>query len=130
MKTKVYTSGILVRNGKILIIKRNYDAPRFANMWDTVGGHLKSDEFAEECMLREAKEEIGLKVRIKKAGKVLEFNDKYGRSVSIPFLIESDSDKVKLNYEHRDYKWVYPNEIKNYNCVPDIIKIAKLFGLV
>ena len=131
IKTRIFTSGILLRNKKILIIKRSSIAPRFPNMWDSIGGHLKDgNESAEDCMIREAKEEVGLDLKIKKAGKVYEFYDDYGRAIVIPFLLESDSDKVKLSFEHSEYKWIEPKDLKNYESAPDIFESAKNLGLI
>jgi 8-oxo-dGTP diphosphatase len=129
-RTRAFTSGILFKDGKILIMKRGSAAPTYPNVWDNLGGHLIERESAEECMIREAKEECGLDVRIKKTGKVYEYVDKYGRSVVIPYLLESDSNKVKLSFEHTEYKWVEPEELKNLECVPDIIEDCKVFGLL
>lgn len=131
MKTRVFTSGIVMYKGRVLILKRSPTAPRFPNEWDNVGGHFKDEnESAEECILREAKEECGLNVKIKKAGKVFEIFDEYGRAVVIPFLLESDSDKVVLSFEHTEYKWIEPEEIKSYVSVPDLIEDAKIFGFI
>jgi hypothetical protein len=69
-------------------------------------------------------------VRIVQEGNVVEYNDDYGRSISIPFLLESDSDDVKLSFEHSDFKWVNPEEIANYDNGLDILRCAKLFNLV
>jgi len=129
MKTRIFTSGILMRKGKILIVKRGPTAPRFPNMWDDIGGHPNENENAEDCMIREAKEECGLDVKIKKAGKVYEYYDDYGRAIAIPFLLESNSSKVKLSFEHVEYKWIEPKELKNYDCVPDLIEDVKIFIL-
>jgi 8-oxo-dGTP diphosphatase len=129
-KSRAFTSGILVFDGKILILKRGPTAPTYPNMWDTLGGHLVERETAEECIIREAKEECGLDVRIKKAGRVFEYIDEYGRGIAIPYLLESDSNKVKLSFEHTEFKWIEPKEIKNYNCVPDLIEDYKIFGLI
>jgi 8-oxo-dGTP pyrophosphatase MutT (NUDIX family) len=81
-------------------------------------------------MIREAKEECGLDVKIKKAGKVYEYYDDYGRVIAIPFLLESNSSKVKLSFEHSEYRWIEPKDLKNYDCVPDLVEDVKIFGLV
>ena len=130
MSTRIFTSGILTYDGKILILKRGETAPRFPGIWDPPGGHLKDErETAEECMLREVKEECGLDVKIKESGEVYQLFDDYGRAIVIPFLLESDTDKVKLSFEHTEYKWIEPKEIKNYECCPDLINNIRIFGL-
>lgn len=129
-RTRVFTSGILLRDGKVLILKRGSAAPTYPKIWDTLGGHVSERESAEDCMRREAKEECGLDVEIKKSGRVYEYVDSYGRSIVIPYLLESESDEVKLSSEHIEYKWIKPEEIKDLECVPDLKESCRLFGLL
>lgn len=113
-----------------MIIKRSSSAPRHPGEWDVPGGHLKDEkETAEECMIREAKEEIGLDVKIKKAGKVYEYLDEYGRAIAIPFLLESGSNEVKLSHEHTEFRWIEPSQISKFKIGIDAIEDVKLFGL-
>ena len=130
MRTRVFTTGIVLHKRKILILKRSLTAPRYANTWDNVGGQVKEGEKAEETVIREAKEESGLKVKIKKAGKVFQFFDKYGRAIAIPYLLTTKTDKVKISFEHSEYKWIMPNELKKYQVVKDYIMAAKMFDLL
>lgn len=130
MKTRVGTTGLLLHDGKVLILKRGPTAPTFPNTWDSIGGLVSENESVEDCMLREAKEEIGSSVRIRESGKVLDYMDKYGRVIAIPFLLGSDSNKIRLSFEHTEYKWVKPKELKNYRCTPELPKLLKLFKLI
>ena len=58
-----------------------------------------------------------------------EYLDKYGRAVGLPFLLQADSSRVALS-EHTDYKWVSLNELKGYNCVPEIRRALFALKLV
>ena len=60
MKTRVFTAGVLVRGGKVLVLKRKTDDDTYPGLWDCLGGHFEAGESAEECMSREAREESGL----------------------------------------------------------------------
>ena len=44
------------------------------------------------------------------------------------FLFKTKKPKVKLNWENSDYSWIKPNELKNYETVPELEKI--LFSLL
>ena len=66
-KTRVFTSAIVRYKGKFLILRRSQTAKFNPGAWDSVGGHLKEYETAEENTLREAKEETGLKMKILKS---------------------------------------------------------------
>jgi 8-oxo-dGTP pyrophosphatase MutT (NUDIX family) len=80
-------------------------------------------------MIREAKEESGLDVRIVRPGPLLEYVDEYGRAIAVPFLIESDSAKVSLT-EHSEYKWIAPTSATRYRAVPDLLRALEAFGLL
>ena len=40
-----------------------------------------------------------------------------------PFLFKAKDPKIKLNWENSEFKWIKPNEIKNYETVPELEKI-------
>jgi len=129
MKTIVFTSGVIMKNRKILILKRRIEDGIHGGCWDSTGGHLKEHESAEEAIIREAREETGLDVRIKMSGKVFEIIEDDERWVVIPFLLEALSDEVKIS-EHTEYKWIRPKDLENYPTVPDLPKICRMFGLL
>ena len=45
-----------------------------------------------------------------------------------PFLFKTKNPEIKLNWENSEFKWIKPNEIKNYETVPELEKI--LFSLL
>jgi 8-oxo-dGTP pyrophosphatase MutT (NUDIX family) len=45
-----------------------------------------------------------------------------------PFLFTTKNLEIKLNWENSEFKWIEPNEIKNYETVPELEKI--LFSLL
>ena len=45
-----------------------------------------------------------------------------------PFLFNTKNQEIKLNCENSDFNWIKPNEIKNYETVPELEKI--LFSLL
>ncbi len=51
---------VLIEDGKILIIKRAGEP--FKGEWAVPGGRIEDDETAEQCLVREMKEETGLDV--------------------------------------------------------------------
>ncbi|MDA4121645.1 MAG: NUDIX hydrolase [Thaumarchaeota archaeon] len=126
--TRIFTTGILIRNGKLLILKRKMDDDTYPGLWDCPGGHFEKGESAEECMIREAREESGLDVKILRPGPLLDYTDLYGRAISVPFMIRSDSGTVSLT-EHSESKWIRPEEISNYRAVPDLLLALEAFGL-
>ena len=97
-------------------------------MWDCIGGHFESGESAEQCMMREVGEESGLKAKVLKPGRLIEYRDEYGRSIAVPFLLESRSSRVTLS-EHTEFMWVSPKEARRLKPVPVLGMALDAFGL-
>jgi len=127
MKTRIFTTGILLRRGKVLILRRKMDDDTYPGMWDCVGGHFEEGESAEACMIREAKEESGLDVRIVRSGPLMEYTDEYGEAISVPFVIRSDKGRVILS-EHSEFRWVRPTLVSRFRAVPDLMMALDAFG--
>jgi 8-oxo-dGTP diphosphatase len=128
MKTRVFTSGILVHKGKVLILKRKQDDDEYPGLWDCLGGHFEEGESAEACMTREAKEESGLDVGLVRPGRLIEYSDVYGRAIAVPFLLRSRSDRIVLS-EHSESLWVSPAVLSRYRKVPAMTEALLIFGI-
>jgi 8-oxo-dGTP diphosphatase len=129
IKTRVFTTGVVLDKGKLLILKRKADDDSYPGVWDCVGGHFEKGESAEECMLREAREESGQNMKIVKLGPLIEYLDAYGRAVAVPFILRPDSKKV-VPSEHSEYRWIKLGQVRGYDIVPDLAKALSLFGLL
>ena len=130
MKTRVFTTGVVLRRGNLLILRRKDDDDTYPGFWDCVGGHFEKGESAEECMLREAREEAGQDMKIVKVGPLIEYLDAYGRAVAVPFILRPDHKRGVVPSEHSEFKWVRLSEVKRYEIVPDLAEALSLFGLV
>ncbi|MDA4118401.1 MAG: NUDIX hydrolase [Thaumarchaeota archaeon] len=129
MKTRIFTTGVVLDGGKLLILKRKADDDTYPEFWDCVGGHFEKGESAEECMLREAREETGQSMKIVRGGPLIEFLDRYGRAVAIPFILKPDPKRKIVVSEHSESKWIPLNAAKSYEIVPDLAKALEAFGL-
>jgi 8-oxo-dGTP diphosphatase len=128
MKTRVFTTGVVLKRGKLLILKRKDDDDTYPGVWDCVGGHFEKGESAEQCMLREAREEAGQAMKIVRLGPLIEFIDEYGRAVAVPFVLRPDPNKAILPSEHSEFRWVRLSEVRSYHIVPDLVRALSLFG--
>jgi len=108
-------------NGKLLIIKRAKD-DHYPNHWEIPRGKVEEGEKIKKGLLREVKEETGLDVNI------LSYFNKFDYIVKNSGVIEristqynyickmkDENQKVKLSFEHQDYKWIsHDAEIELY----------------
>ena len=111
---------IFNKEGKFLTLQRTNTAPSNPNKWDLPGGDLDFGEDAIKGITREIKEETGLEIEnIKPFDVESHINNKNEFWVTIAYTAKIKSDKihpdrnfcrVKLSFEHNDFKWVTKEE--------------------
>jgi len=110
----------LVRNSKglYLVLHRSNTHPLFPGHIDFPGGEVEPEETPEVAVAREIQEETGLSVNPNKFKKL--FTKQYGQTTHILFeakLAEPDA-KIALSWEHKDYRWITPEELKRLPRFP------------
>ena len=55
-------TGALVRDGKVLLVKRAPNMRSYPGVWDLFGGHIEGEESPEDALCREAMEELGIEI--------------------------------------------------------------------
>ncbi len=56
-------ASVLIRDDKVLLVKRLPRRKVYPGLWDLPGGHIEGDESAEEALRREAREELGVEIQ-------------------------------------------------------------------
>lgn len=120
-KNKKYpeaTVGAVILNPKneVLICRSN----KWNQQYVIPGGHIERGEKMEEALIREVKEETGLKVYDIELLGITEsiYSESFQSKkhfLFIDFICRSDSTDVELNHEAQSYKWVELEEIEDYN---------------
>lgn len=103
MACRLYVDGICIKDGKILLVKRNCEP--FKGFWHVVGGEVQDDETLEDALKREFNEETSLDVKI---GNVLgrRIEKSFDRTKIIMILkVDSFEGKIKLNCENTKFAW-------------------------
>jgi 8-oxo-dGTP diphosphatase len=113
----------LTSGGKVLVLKRSGKVGTYRGHWSGVSGYLESvDPLAQAY--EEMFEEVGLgkeEVSLMKTGKPLEVFDQVGKHAwrVHPFLFAVHSpDKIRLDWENVEMRWVLPEEIDQLKTVP------------
>jgi 8-oxo-dGTP diphosphatase len=113
-------------NGEILILLRSNRVRSYKGIWGGVSGRIQNTCTPLEQAELEVKEETGLSgedIISVKEGQVLEFDDTETkiRKVVYPFLFQiKDADKVKIDWEHTQSKWIKPSEMEQYHTMPQL----------
>jgi 8-oxo-dGTP diphosphatase len=125
--------GLIIQQGKVLVIKRSLikrSKPNFApERWDFPGGTVEQNESPQDAVVREAKEEVGLTVKMNRI-----LYDSYHIDISkgidfltIVYLVDLiGKDEIFLDQEeHTDYEWLEINDILNGKTSLDFVEYVR-----
>lgn len=112
-KIVVAVKGVIVNEGKVLIVQRANNDEVGGGTWECVGGKIEFGEDLEAALKREICEEVGLDVRVERILYATTFKTDPTRQVVIlTYLCRSESKTINLSNEHMDYKWSRTKELK------------------
>ena len=133
--TRVVTC-LLENDGEILILKRSEDVGTYQELWGGVAGFVEGNEAPYDTALKEIKEEVGIDKKdllLVKKEDAVKFTDLYEDKlydwIVFPFLFHiTDRKMIKIDWEHTEFLWVKPADLKHYETVPRFKEIvAKIF---
>jgi len=121
---------VLEFKGKILIVQRNKKLNFYPNYWNGISGFLDDKKSLIQKIKIEIKEElkIGAKdISSIELGKIFhEKAPKYNKTWIVhPVLVRVKNDKIKLDWEAQDFRWINIEEIKNYKLLPGFSSVIK-----
>ena len=124
---------LLVRENKLLLIKRKYDPD--AGYWSIPGGHLDLGEKVELAAEREALEETGFKVKVSKLAGIIDkiMYDEVGKIeyhyVLLNYFVEQIEGDIDQPPQAKDdaleAKFVPFDQLKNYQLTVSLIELLK-----
>ncbi|MBI4085262.1 MAG: NUDIX domain-containing protein [Candidatus Liptonbacteria bacterium] len=117
---------------KILIVKRSSELRFYPGLWNGLGGFLDDDRGLEEKVREELQEEIGIgsdDIVSIKSGEIFDADDpEFGKTWIIhPILVEVRTDKVVLDWEAEEYRWIKPEELADFKIADSFKKVVKNF---
>jgi len=113
---------------KILLLKRSGKVRVYQGLWNSVAGYLDEFRPLEEKAHEELREELGITpdlIKQTKLGRSYELTDNKAQKIWVifPVLVELNKEPaIKLDWEHTDFKWIDPADLKNFDIVPDLDK--------
>ena len=123
----------LESDGEILILHRSGQVGSYQGRWAGVSGYIETT--ADEQALTEIEEETSLSgedLKLIKRGRPLVVkDDKLGiKWVVHPYLFHiKDRSKIKIDWEHKELRWIKPRDIDNFETVPRLKEVlARVYG--
>lgn len=114
---------VLRHKGKVLVVQRSRDVNFYPGYWNGIAGFLDDKRGLKKKIEDELKEEIGIR---KKDIIKIQFGEihhqeapKYKKTWIVhPVLVDVKTDKVNLDWEAQNHKWIKPSEVKKLKLLP------------
>jgi len=114
---------VVRHRGELLLLKRNKALRFYPGYWNGISGFLDDKKSLVEKVKEELKEEAGIsprsitKIRV---GEVFDQDEpRYGKTWIVhPVLVDVKTNKVKIDWESRDYRWVSAREAATLRLLP------------
>ena len=117
---------------RVLLLRRSQQVGTYRGRWAGVSGYLEADPL--EQAYREIGEETGLErgdVHLLGRGEPLEVTDPEAgiEWIVYPFLFEVLApERLRLDWEHQEARWVPPEEVPSYETVPSLAEaLARVY---
>ena len=133
MEERHVVTCFLEHKGKIPLLRRSQRVGTYRGRWAGVSGYIEEGNTPYAQVLEEIREETGLSeedVQLMKEGQPLEvIDEEIGRKWIVhPFRFQVTApDKIRIDWEHTEMKWVDPTDIARYETVP---KLAETWARV
>lgn len=120
-KMVVVVKGVIINDGKVLIVQRASDDEVGKETWESVGGNVDFGEDLEQALVREIQEEVGLMVIVEKILYATTFKTDPSRQVVLlTYLCRSEDRTVILSEEHSNFSWITKEQAK-LKLPPEIV---------
>jgi len=121
---------VLKYRNKLLVVQRSKELNFYPSYWNGVSGFLDDRRSLNQKVADELKEELGItKTKIKKIqlGEIFDQEEtKYKKTWIVhPVLVEVKTDKVKLDWEASNYKWLTLQEVKKLKLLPGFDEVLR-----
>ena len=122
LEEKEVVTCFLESDGEILVLRRSGQVGSYRGRWAGVSGYVETTP--DEQALVEIREEVGLGgedlIFIRKGEPLSVEDEKFNTKWIVhPYLFRiGDRDKIGINWEHKETRWIKPGEMINYHTVP------------
>ena len=126
-KIVTVAAAALIKDERFVLIAERPAGKELAGYWELPGGKLDTDERAEDALIRELKEELGISVGwgcLQPFTFVSHAYDHFHLIMPV-FAVRQWSGAI-MPIEHKNHAWVRPSEMRNYNLAPADLPLIPL----
>ena len=116
----------IIYNGEKILIAHRNPTGDMGNRWEFPGGKVDEGESCQQTIVREMREEFGVKAEVFEQITSSTFEHKGKKNILNAFLVTLEHDGIEKPYvltEHTEYKWVFPSEIEGLDFVDSDLQI-------
>lgn len=106
-------AALIVRDGEILIGQRRPDQP-MGSLWEFPGGKIEAGETAQQALVRELTEELGIAAEIGPRVTRIRHNYRHGGAVDLQFFVVRAFAGEIDNQIYQQVRWVRLEELPGY----------------
>lgn len=123
---------VLKYKDKILVVQRSEKLNFYPGYWNGISGFLNDQRSLERKVKDELQEELGISSKHIKSIRLGEIFDqeapRYKKTWIVhPILVEVKTDRIKLDWEARNYRWIKLSEANKLKLLPGFHQVlAKL----
>ena len=111
---KATVKALLVRDRRVLLLRRSASAAVLPDTWDLPGGRLEAGESLLQALAREAQEEAGLTLRAECVLYATVFSPDPARQVLLLAYLcgDGEAQTVRLSAEHSAFTWATASQAR------------------
>lgn len=107
-------AALILRGGEVLICQRRADQP-MAHKWEFPGGKIEVGETAEQALVRELDEELGIQARIGSRVARIRHTYRSGGAVDLQFFAVHHFDRELANNIFQAMQWCALRDLPSFD---------------
>lgn len=115
-KVTLLVSAFIVRDGRMLFMRRGPHRESAPGEWEAVGGRLEQDEHPLDALHREVAEETGLDIEVICIADVFTLRRLGEHVVGISWLCARKGGEVQRSDEHDAHEWIPFANISDFDA--------------
>ena len=123
MHPLLVTAAVVEHHGKIILARRRADAP-YPLLWEFPGGKVEPGEDPQDCIVREMREELAIKVNVEGIYDVVYYRYPERTVLVLAYRCRWLSGEI-ADLEVHEHCWAGPRELLQYDLLPADIPLAE-----